>query len=185
MTKVCRVCGIAKATSAYASDRSKRDGLGTLCRPCAKTTKADYYQRNRTKALAQAAEYRAANADKIRAQQAEWRAENKDALKRKNFETRYSISWDQREQMLADQGGRCANPGCRTTQPGGRGEWHMDHDHACCPEKATSCGKCLRGLLCSRCNVVLGYVKDDPDVLRGAAVYLADPNVSRMRPVQG
>lgn len=29
---------------------------------------------------------------------------------------------------------------------------HLDHDHACCPEKGQSCGKCIRGLLCFGCN---------------------------------
>lgn len=29
---------------------------------------------------------------------------------------------------------------------------HLDHDHACCPGKGQSCGKCIRGLLCFGCN---------------------------------
>lgn len=154
-----------------------------MCRPCRKAEKRKYYLRNRKRVLAQAAEYRVANADKIREQQAEWRAANREELRRKALEKNYGITWEEREQMLADQGGRCANPGCRTDNPGGKGEWHMDHDHSCCPQKARSCGKCLRGLLCSSCNVMLGYAKDDPDVLLGAAEYVNQ--WSRMRPVQG
>jgi hypothetical protein len=36
----------------------------------------------------------------------------------------------------------------------------LDHDHACCSGDR-SCGKCARGLLCSRCNFVLGWVEKD------------------------
>ncbi len=48
---------------------------------------------------------------------------------------------------------------------------NIDHDHACCPG-SYSCGSCVRGLLCWACNVALGIVKDDPDVLKGLLAYL-------------
>ena len=35
----------------------------------------------------------------------------------------------------------------------------VDHDHACCPSSMKSCGKCVRGLLCSGCNRALGIVE--------------------------
>lgn len=34
----------------------------------------------------------------------------------------------------------------------------IDHDHACC-DKSTSCGKCVRGMLCVSCNNRLGRVE--------------------------
>jgi hypothetical protein len=44
--------------------------------------------------------------------------------------------------------------------PFGEGQLiHVDHDHACCPGKNRSCGKCTRGLLCYRCNISLGYIE--------------------------
>lgn len=50
----------------------------------------------------------------------------------------------------------------------------VDHDHSCCSGK-TSCGKCVRGLLCTRCNVFLGHSRDDPQVGYNMANYLIEP----------
>jgi hypothetical protein len=47
----------------------------------------------------------------------------------------------------------------------------VDHDHSCCPGSG-SCGKCIRGLLCSICNKVLGQVKDNKSILQKMIDYL-------------
>lgn len=47
----------------------------------------------------------------------------------------------------------------------------IDHDHTCCPG-AQSCGLCVRGILCTRCNVGIGMLKDDVDIVRAAVAYL-------------
>jgi hypothetical protein len=47
----------------------------------------------------------------------------------------------------------------------------VDHDHSCCPGYG-SCGKCVRGLLCSNCNRVLGQVNDDKSLLQKMIDYL-------------
>lgn len=47
----------------------------------------------------------------------------------------------------------------------------VDHDHSCCPGNK-SCGLCVRGLLCQRCNLFIGQAKDSPELLRLAASYL-------------
>jgi hypothetical protein len=78
------------------------------------------------------------------------------------------------EQMWADQGGLCANPGCDTELTQGRGPGtgaQIDHDHGCCPGD-TSCGACVRGLLCKRCNLALGSLSDDLERIAGLIAYL-------------
>lgn len=47
----------------------------------------------------------------------------------------------------------------------------VDHDHSCCPGD-TSCGECVRGFLCDRCNRGLGYFRDNIALLRSAIEYL-------------
>lgn len=80
----------------------------------------------------------------------------------------YGMTIEEHEQMLTEQGGGCAI--CGTPDPGHQ-DWATDHDHACCPGKK-SCGKCVRGLLCSRCNVGLGMFEDDVERLMSAITYL-------------
>lgn len=53
-----------------------------------------------------------------------------------------------------------------------KGDLCIDHDHSCCPEPAQSCGKCVRGLLCSQCNWAIGQAGDSPERLRAMADYL-------------
>lgn len=74
--------------------------------------------------------------------------------------------------MLRRQRSRCA--ACKR-----KIALQVDHDHACCPGKK-SCGKCVRGLLCNRCNSTLGWAGDDPSVLRACADYIESwQNASR------
>jgi hypothetical protein len=54
----------------------------------------------------------------------------------------------------------------------------IDHDHDCCPG-SRSCGKCVRGFVHNSCNVALGFLHDDPTILRAAADYLDQYNQTR------
>jgi hypothetical protein len=92
-----------------------------------------------------------------------------EARKHQRRRQKYGISAEQFEALLAAQNGCCAI--CRGTEPAGKGDWHVDHDHACCAG-VKSCGSCIRGLLCSRCNTALGSFRDSPDLLLAAAAYL-------------
>jgi Recombination endonuclease VII len=87
-----------------------------------------------------------------------------------SIQGRYGISLDQFENLITAQNGRCAI--CQSLfskTP------HIDHDHFCCAG-GNSCGKCIRGLLCSNCNTALGLLKDNTVVLENAIHYLKQPN---------
>lgn len=74
------------------------------------------------------------------------------------------------EELLAAQGGVCAI--CRGDVVDVRGRAGMlDHDHECCPG-AYGCPRCIRGVLCNRCNQGVGYFSDDVARLRQVLAYL-------------
>lgn len=90
----------------------------------------------------------------------------------KRIQQQYRLTQEAYEQMWEKQG-RCCKI-CKTDDPGNT-TWTVDHDHACCPRGSgavTTCGKCVRGILCRGCNNGLGNFRDSPAALREAARYL-------------
>lgn len=96
-----------------------------------------------------------------------WRQKNaaKDKATRRAWQlrTRYGMTVEQFDEMLAAQDARCKI--CRSEDPKGHGRWHVDHCH--------TTGK-VRGILCSDCNTALGLVCDSPTTLVRAAHYLRE-----------
>lgn len=94
-----------------------------------------------------------------------WHKNNKDHLKiyERGYRLvrRYGISYVQYFCILDQQEHKCAI--CKTDNPKGKGQFHVDHCH--------STGK-VRGLLCSDCNPALGQFKDDVSLLKEAIKYL-------------
>jgi hypothetical protein len=86
-----------------------------------------------------------------------------------SIETRYNLPYSTYEKLLADQGGVCA---ICASEPLDGTNLNIDHDHSCCSGMNKSCGKCVRGLLCSDCNTALGLMNDDASRLMKAINYL-------------
>ncbi|MEU0858431.1 endonuclease domain-containing protein [Streptomyces griseofuscus] len=82
--------------------------------------------------------------------------------------TRYNLTPDAYAALLEAQEGVCAI--CRQPDAAGK-DLAVDHDHGCC-HATRSCGRCVRGLLCTQCNLGVGRLKDDPERLRVAARYV-------------
>jgi len=82
---------------------------------------------------------------------------------------RYGLTREQFDRLLEIQHNACAM--CRTRfeedQP-----IFIDHDHACCPDEKSSCGKCVGGLLCLSCNTALGLIEHKYELARA---YLDSP----------
>lgn len=89
----------------------------------------------------------------------------------KYIEATYNITAEQYEAIYIAQGSRCAI--CQRAT-GATRKLAVDHDHSCCAGP-TSCGKCVRSLLCKPCNRMLGHMRDDPEMAERAAEYLRNP----------
>ena len=88
---------------------------------------------------------------------------------------RQGITADERDYLLAKQGGRCAGCGIVLEE----GLIAVDHDHALAAthghDPLVGCRLCYRGLLCQLCNTALGAVHDNPATLTQLAAYLQAP----------
>lgn len=120
------------------NERPKIRSVG-YCRPCRNAYRRQYYRDNHERAKRQ-----------VRV----------DAWKRQGIE----LSWDEYEQLLVHQDGRCAI----CDDPPGQRSLHVDHDHTT---------GTVRALLCSNCNVAIGAARDNIDLLHKMADYLTSHTV--------
>lgn len=83
---------------------------------------------------------------------------------RRCYQTRQRVHMAPAE-YRARRAGHCENDAC-----GERGLLQLDHDHICCDNPGGPgqvCGRCTRGFLCHRCNVVLGRLENGYRVTLG------------------
>ncbi|MBV9125670.1 MAG: endonuclease VII domain-containing protein [Planctomycetes bacterium] len=94
------------------------------------------------------------------------KARNPRARFEAHLKTKYGLSLERYDEILAEQGGVCLI--CRKAPVGKRRNERLsvDHNH--------ETGK-VRGILCHQCNAGLGWFRDDPKLLRSAAEYLEKP----------
>lgn len=84
-----------------------------------------------------------------------------DTRRRWNRTRLYNFPPELYDRRLAEQGNVCAI--CGTDTPGGKGQFHADHNHKTSQP---------RGVLCHNCNVALGNFQDNQEILRAAIEYL-------------
>ena len=144
--KKCQRCQEVKPLDAFANSSIAYDGKAKKCSPCA---------------CASHDKWRRANLHVVAALQKKARARDPERFKDYMRKQNYGMAPGEFAKLLELQGGKCAI--CKTTEPGGRGTFHVDHCHDL---------KIIRGLLCHHCNVLLGHAKDSVESLQAAIAYL-------------
>ena len=111
-------------------------------------------------------EYYQANKERELSSGKAWKAKNSKATKRNWLVWKYGITEDQYNSMLVEQEGVCIICGQKETKKSRTGNivaLHVDHDH--------STGK-VRGLLCHKCNTILGLGNENKEVFYKIIQYL-------------
>lgn len=80
----------------------------------------------------------------------------------------YKVTPEKLKDLFALQGNACAI--CKKNMSIDS-RFTIDHDHSCCSGIVT-CGKCVRGILCDKCNLGLGSFEDSTTFLEAAVEYV-------------
>ena len=161
--KRCSRCREWMPVENFGVDNSRTDGLHHTCKTCLKSYFEEWHARPEN--VGKRATYtRTSRYSTPEARERTARNRLRDRC------TAYGITVEDYDRMLADQGGGCAL--CEKTPKENGRALAIDHDHACCPEELRSCGKCVRGLLCSSCNHALYYF-DTKEIMMKFQAYVA------------
>lgn len=128
--KQCSTCKKQKPFAEFYKCKHNKDGLYHECKIC----KSEY--------------------DRLR------NLKNPNDRKSKNLQNRYGITIEKKQQMIADQKGKCAI--C---------EAELDNGKHTCVDHCHTTGK-LRKILCRHCNILIGHSKENISVLKNAIQYL-------------
>ena len=154
-TRMCCRCSQEKPISEF------YDGRG-YCKKCRREYQREWREKNPEKARA----WSKRNPSKRKAINDKYKEINREAIRvsdrRYQLERVYGMTLEEYDDLLIRQDGSCA--GCEATEYNDR-SYHLavDHNH--------ETGE-MRGLLCLRCNRILGLANDDPVMLRRLAEYL-------------
>lgn len=109
----------------------------------------------------------------------QWACKRKVAEQRKRIRDvikgRHGLTRGQ-GRLLAATIGVCQNEGCGVPLDISSRSFTLDHDH--------DTGE-IRGVLCQRCNLALGHLKDDPKRIAGLLNYLNSPPLRLPRTTDG
>lgn len=140
--KICIKCGKKKKLDLFVKASDCIDGRSNVCKQCKTEQVKKYYLDNPEKRLEK---------------------QEKDRVSKTNWKSHH-ITEDIYNEMLSLHKGKCYI--CKD-----RDATDIDHDHNCC-SGSKSCGRCIRGLLCNRCNTALGVLEKNRQNLNFMIQYI-------------
>lgn len=150
----CSLCGVVYDETGYYANNRCRDGYERRCKKC-HNARSNASRRKRVEELGGYAALH--DPVKRRQSEAKYRQKNPERFRAAQRRFKYGITADEYAEMVEASKGLCAI--CRKPMK----RPCIDHCH--------ETGK-VRGLLCHNCNVGIGNLRDDPDIMRAAIRYL-------------
>lgn len=181
--KTCTLCKESlPATEEFYNKSSGETGLHCYCKICRqilylrdaenhnKRTRENYYK-NKDKILKTCKEYYNRNRETVLERCKEYRDKNSDIIngkyrgikRRKQRISSYGITEKYVQDLMDSQKGCCAICNTSLVVPESKVSYCIDHNH--------TTGE-VRGLLCSKCNTLLGFALDNKEILSSAIKYL-------------
>ena len=145
--KKCTKCLTVKSFEDFNKAKKNKDGLNTWCRVCTNDYSREWARKNKKR------------------HQSNYQKWRKNNLERANDLDRwrsYGLQKGRYQRIFNLQKGCCAI--CKTNNPAPKKTFCVDHCH--------KTGK-VRGLLCLRCNTILGHAKDNIETLKNAIDFLS------------
>jgi hypothetical protein len=171
--KRCSHCKQVYSVALFGKNASGKDGLHNMCKQCAKEYSREMRELlkavppktcsecNETKP---ASDFYAPNALYCKQCRRKWNTKGKMSARNASLKQRFNITQEDYESMLFSQGGVCAICG---EPPKEGSHLHVDHCHKT---------GVVRALLCRGCNVAIGSMRENPDIMRRAALYVEKHN---------
>lgn len=146
--KTCVTCKKKKPLTDFYRKKNRRDGRRSDCKACGKRSVQKWERENPTKVR---------------------RTNNKSVQKHREgkFNTNtwkcrgIDFTQEKYETRLKKQAGVCAI--CKRPNPSKKKRFALDHNH--------DTGQ-VRGVVCDRCNLIVGIIEKDPTIIKASLQYL-------------
>ncbi len=160
-SRICTKCKIEKSFEHFETCNSKgfKYGLYPSCKDCRKESKKQYVIKNPETYRAIRRKHYLKNREKIILRTSEYAKAHPEMRRKVSLKHQYGLSEQEYDSMKLSQDNKCAI--CKK-EP-------INHvlfvDHCHLTNK-------IRGLLCRKCNAVLGMCNDDVEILKESISYL-------------
>lgn len=151
-----------------AKRKAKWGTEGKVCTVCKATVPYEGFAWANGSHTYRRGECRECEQEKRRKHKAKNPQKHKEEHRRAIIKNKYGLSRDDWQRRYDEQNGLC--PICKEPIDIFAS---IDHDHSCC-DSPSSCGQCVRGILCRKCNSGLGYLNDDLSLLENAVAYMKE-----------